>query len=271
MTLLVDAHCHASPVWFEPVEPLVLQMDLNGVRHAVLTQALGQFDNAYQEDCLRRYPGRFASVVGVDATDPAASRKLAEAAQGGAVGVRLRPEARSPGADPLAVWRVAADHGLVISCAGSPAALLDDAFASLVRSFPNMIFALEHLGGWTRGDCDRSDAVRAGIFALADFPNVILKVPALGQLSPRDMRGKLPASGCVLDKWPAMIVLDMLARFGADRMMWGSDYPPVSSREGYANALHWTRDIFSQCPSQVVDAVFGGTAARIFNLGLSRG
>lgn len=264
---IVDAHCHASPVWFEPVEPLVLQMDLNGVGHAVLTQALGQYDNGYQEECLRRYPGRFASVVGADPADPQAPRKLVEAAAAGARGVRLRPDVRMAGDDPLALWRVAADHGLVISCAGPTAALLDGAFAGLLRAFPRMVFALEHLGGWTRPDCARGEEVREGIFALADHPNVVLKVPALGQLSPRDIRGALPASGCVLDQAPGAILRDVLARFGGDRMMWGSDYPPVSSREGYANALNWTRALFDGCPAGEVAAVFGGTAGRLFGLG----
>lgn len=266
MTQVIDAHCHASPVWFEPVEPLILQMDMNGVRQAVLTQALGQYDNAYQEDCLKRYPGRFASVVGVDPDSPEAPEALVRAARAGAVGVRLRPDIRSAADDPLRLWRVAADAGMVVSCAGSPASLLDGRFSDLLRTFPSMTFALEHLGGWTRGDCDRSEAVREGIMSLADFPNVVLKVPALGQLAPRDMRGRLPASGCVLDKGPAAILLDALRRFGGERMMWGSDYPPVSSREGYANALNWTREIFAECSRGVVDDVFGATAKRVFSL-----
>ncbi|OYU72199.1 MAG: amidohydrolase, partial [Alphaproteobacteria bacterium PA3] len=167
-------------MWFEPVEPLVLQMDLNGVARAVLTQALGQFDNSYQAECLTRYPGRFASVVGIDAGDPNAPGQIAIAAADGAVGVRLRPDARSSGDDPLALWRAVADHGLVVSCAGATAANLSPDFHSLLTAFPKTIFVLEHLGGWTRADCDRSPAAREGILELAVHDNVFLKVPALG-------------------------------------------------------------------------------------------
>jgi L-fuconolactonase len=46
--------------------------------------------------------------------------------------------------------------------------------------------------------------------------------------------------------------------------MWGSDFPLVSSREGYGNALHWTRDLFGACASEAVEAIFGGNAKRIF-------
>ncbi len=128
---LIDAHCHASPLWFEPVEPLIFQMDRCGVSKAVVTQILGQFDNRYQQECLQRYPGRLASVGAVDPSEEAAADMLKVWAEGGMSGLRLRPEARSPGADPLALWRAAADCGLAISCGGATRNFLTDAFREL--------------------------------------------------------------------------------------------------------------------------------------------
>jgi L-fuconolactonase len=63
-------------------------------------------------------------------------------------------------------------------------------------------------------------------------------------------------------------VLDMaLESFGPSRMMWGSDWPPVSSREGYANALNLPRDYLAERISQPETAqMFGGTARRIYQL-----
>ena len=63
---IVDSHCHASLAWFQPVESLVHEMDHNGVAHAILIQIRGQYDNSYQAECVRRFPGRFANVVGLD-------------------------------------------------------------------------------------------------------------------------------------------------------------------------------------------------------------
>ena len=35
-------------------------------------------------------------------------------------------------------------------------------------------------------------------------------------------------------------IVDMtLELFGSEKLMWGSDFPPVSNREGYTNALNW--------------------------------
>lgn len=261
---LIDAHCHASPLWFEPVEPLLFQMDGHGVAAGVLTQVLGQYDNSYQEDCVRRFPGRFASVGAVDVADPDAPGQVREWARRGMAGLRLRPEARSPGDDPLAVWRAAADAGLAISCGGAAANMLADGFAQLVTTFPAMTFVLEQLGGWTRPDCDGAPATWQELMRLSRFPNVALKIPTLGQIAPRRIGEPLPNDGPVLDAAKGAILIEALGHFGAERLLWGSDFPVVASREGYANALHWTRALFDGRAPGEVEAIFGGNARRIF-------
>ena len=260
--MIVDAHCHASDVWFEPVEPLLFQMDRNGVQVGVLTQVLGQFDNSYQQACLTRFPGRLVSVVAVNPADEDASDKVRALAGAGAKGLRLRPEARSPGADPYAIWAAARDAGLAISCGGPAGNILAPEFAALAEHLPDLAIVIEHLGGWSRPDCDGSEETRDGIRALARYSNIRLKVPAIGQLAKRDPM--LPPCGRTLSLEAGGVVLDMLKAFGADRLMWGSDFPPVASREGYANALNWTRELFDGQSQAVVDEIFGAAARRVF-------
>ena len=55
---IVDAHCHTTPVWYEPVESLLFQMDRNDVEKAVLIQIMGNYDNEYQFDCVAKHPDR---------------------------------------------------------------------------------------------------------------------------------------------------------------------------------------------------------------------
>lgn len=263
--MVVDAHCHASPQWFEPVEPLVAQMDLNGVERGVLTQVLGQFDNSYQQECVARYPGRFASVGAIAVQQNGAAGEVGHWAARGMVGLRLRPDARSPGDDPFALWRAAAEYGLVISVNGPSSLLLTDEFTALARRFAEIPLVLEQLGGWTRPDCDRQAQTWAELLRLCRLPNVLLKLSTIGQIAPRQIGTPLPPSGQpVLDTAQAAILLQALEAFGAERLMWGSDYPIVSSREGYANALNWTRDIFAGCNAGEIDAIFGGNATRVF-------
>jgi L-fuconolactonase len=261
---IVDSHCHASAVWFEPVEVLLFQMDQNSVDQAVLTQLLGQFDNSYQQRCMERYPGRFASVAAVDISSENVRQQLRELTDAGAVGLRLRPEARSPGSDPYLIWRAAAECGLVVSCVGTAANFVSTAFAELASTFAGLDIIMEHLGGWARPDCDGAAATRSGIGELARFPNLYLKVPGLGQLVKRD--AQLPPGGRALSLEPAAIVLEMIERFGAERMMWGSDFPPAASREGYANTLSWTRELLASTSLRTQELIFGDTARKVFRI-----
>ncbi len=261
---LVDSHCHASDVWYEPVETLLHAMDGNGVQHAVLVQILGQFDNSYLLDCIARHPRRLAAVVAVDPTGTAAVPELRRLAAAGAVGVRLRADARSPGEDAYALWRAALSCGLAVSCVGPASGFLTSEFASLLQEMPDLPIVLEHLGGWARPDCDRSEATRAGIAALARFSNLSLKVPGLGQLAARGPR--LPPSGRALALESGAIVLELLERFGGGRLMWGSDFPPVAAREGYRNALRWMQELLDGVSADQRAEIFGGAARKLFRL-----
>lgn len=260
--IVVDSHCHVSPVWYEPVESLLYQMDRNGVQHAVLIQVQRQFNNDYQFDCARRFPGRFAPVVVLDTTRPDATQTLAALAGQGASGVRLGAAVRSPGADPLAIWRAAADLGLTVSCAGTSAEFASDDFAELVGAFPSMPIVLEHLASVSRPDQNDTDRVtREKAFALARFPNTYIKVTGLGEFCQR----ALPVTEPFPFVEPIPPYLDLVYEaFGPRRMMWGSDYPPVSGREGYQNALRLTMERFAAKSEEDRAAIFGGTALALF-------
>lgn len=262
---VIDTHCHVSPVWFEPVETLLFHLDRHGVTHAVLTQLLGQVDNRYQEECVRRYPGRFTSVVAVDTERRNPTAELHALADRGARGVRVRPDARCAGSDPYALWRVAAERELVVSCVGPAASFLTPAFAELLEAFPSVRVLAEHLCGWARTDCDGSAGTLEGIRRLARSPNLYLKVPPLGQLVKRD--AVLPSSGRTLDLAPAQIVHDLLDLYGPRRLCWASDFPVVSSREGYGNALQWSLELFADVSIEIRQQVFAATARELFSIG----
>jgi L-fuconolactonase len=260
--LIVDSHCHVSPLWYEPAESLLFQMDRNGVERAVLIQMMGQADNSYQFDCLRRFPGRFASVVIVDTDRPDAPEALARLAEVGASGVRFRPGTRSPGEDPLAAWRAAARLGLAVSCLGTAAEFAAGEFAQLIGSLPELPIVVEHLGGVGRpgGEPLPPETVQ-GVFGLARFANVSIKVPGLGEFC----RRALPVAGPFPFVEPVPPYLRMAYEaFGPRRMLWGSDYPPVSAREGYRNALRLAMEQFADRSEAERDLIFGGTALSLF-------
>jgi L-fuconolactonase len=260
---VVDSHCHASPYWFEPVETLLGEMDRNQIDAAVLTQILGQADNTYQQDCLRRYPGRFASVVLVDPTEPQAIEQLRRLVDEGASGLRLRPTSRSSGHDPLAIWRAAADLDIAISCSGSSAEFASSAFAEVIESLPGGRVVLEHLGARSRPDVDAAEqAQRQAVFDLARYPSVYIKVHGLGEIARRAMPPRPFPFELPLPDY----LQQALRAFGAERMMWGSNFPPVAAQEGYANALRLCRDQFAESSPEARELIFGRVAEQVFRI-----
>jgi len=260
--MIVDGHCHVSDIWYEPVETLLFEMDRARVERAVLVQLLGQFDNAYQQDCLTRYPGRFASAVAVDPLSAGAVEELHRLIGAGATAVRLRPGARSPGDDPFAIWRAAEARGIAVSCVGPAASFLAPGFGDIPASVPRLVIVLEHLGGLARPDVTDTEAARRGILALAEHPRVFLKVPGIGQLSlrlPNLAAGRSPLA----DPSPRLLH-EIVKAYGPRRLMWGSDFPPVAAREGYMNALCWAEDALGGLDAKSRESIFGDNARDIF-------
>ena len=257
--MIVDSHCHAGTSWFEPIELLLYQMDANDVDRGVLIQHRGMYDSDYLLESAERFPGRFSVVVIVDTSSPDAPAALEAWASRGAVGVRLAPDARSAGTDPLAIWRKAAELGLAVSSLGALDEFASDRFSTLVSELPDLPIVVEHLAGATPEDEPPYTAFEKAL-ALANAPNTYIKVGGLGEIAerPAPLRNE-PG----FDNVPPLIEMAYEA-FGPRRMMWGSDYPPVSGREGYRNALRG----IAEHPAFRTDAdrewVMGRTASEVF-------
>ena len=259
--LTVGTHYHASPSWFEPLELLLFQMDRNAVDKAVLIQHRGQYDNRYLLECARRFPGRFAIVGMVDIGLPDAPGVLASWSAQGVQGVRLGPAERSPGSDPLAIWRKASELGLVVRSLGTVEEYASDGFRAVVEALPDLPIIIEHLGFAGR-DPDPSYATYRTVLALSRYPNTYMKVPGLGEIMPRPTPAREPPFD-IADVPPP---IDMaIEAFGANRLMLGTDYPPCSNREGYGNVVGLLREYLSGRSVAEQEAIFGKTAGRLFS------
>jgi L-fuconolactonase len=261
---IVDSHCHVSEVWYEPVESLLFQMDRAGVERAVLVQMTGQPDNGYQFEAVRRFPDRLVSVVWLQADSTQACGELRRLAERGASGVRLSAAVRSPGDDPLAIWRTADELNLTVSSGGGLDVFASNEFARIPESLPNLRIVVEHLGGSGRRHPDPPTGLsepRRAVFALSRFPNIYIKIAGLGEFCNRLM----PAAGFFPFEGPLPPLLPAAYEaFGAARMMWGSDYPPVSAREGYQLALRLTLEQFASHSAEDRALMFGEVAYRLF-------
>ena len=249
--LIVDTHCHTGLDKYEPVESLLYHMEQSGVEKAVLIQHMGTTDNSYHVECLRQYPHRFKSAMIVEENDSGSG--IWQWADQGINGIRLPADSRSKSADPLAHWRAAAELHLVVSAPGGPAAFTGGNFQEVLRLFPELQIVIEHLGGFGLGQATASEE-QDTLKALAQHPNLTIKLPGFGEI-------------CALPypfKEVPQAVRDALAAFGPERMMWGSDFPPVSSREGYHHSLEFPSDYLSDLSEQEREWIFGGTALRVW-------
>ena len=251
--IIVDTHCHAGLDKYEPIESLLFHMEQAGVDKAVLIQHQGNTDNSYHVECLQSYPGRFAAAMIVEKTDT--GKKIRYWAEQGIVGIRLSADSRVAAADALAQWRTAAALNLVVSAPCSPSTLLSKDFAEVIKTFPNLQIVIEHLGG-IRQEAEPPYDEFKRVLALAKHANLTIKLPGFGEFC------KLPHPFEHVPPFARMVV----EAFSPQRVMWGSDYPPVSCREGYNSSLKFPMDYFSDLSQDDREWIFGRTALSVWKL-----
>ena len=258
--MIIDTHVHASPHWYEPVESILDQMNRNDVDKTVLIQFRGQFDNDYLIECVRRFPGRFSATAVVDTRREDAPQELERLVSQGVEGVRIGPSVRSPGADPLAIWRKAEEFGLVVSCGlGNADEYASPGFEETIKAVPNLPIIIEHLG-FIRQESKPPHTTYKRILALSQHPNTYIKFHGLGENNARPDPFVQPFPFPNLAPYIEMAY----DAFGATRMMWGSDFPPVAGREGYRNALRLPMEHVKFRSEEDKEWAFGRTAANLW-------
>jgi L-fuconolactonase len=233
---VVDTHVHAGLTKYEPIESLVDQMFRHRVDHAVLVQHAGQFDNTYLIESALRYPGRFAVACLVDAHEPDAADQLSAWVQRSPAvqGVRLYLShlfSGAAGAEKL--WQRADELGLNVTVAGSLKELASAEMVEVAQRYTRARLHIEHLGHPDPKEPEPYETYRRAL-DLARFPHTSLKVSGFYGFT------QLPWAPYVDTLRFVELAVEA---FGARRMMWGSDFPPVSFREGYHNTVRFATQI----------------------------
>jgi L-fuconolactonase len=157
--------------------------------------------------------------------------------------------------------RELAATGLCFDIVGRPHQL--PAAVTAARSAPDLAFVLDHLGGPPVGGplvgTEQADlAAISGPWAeaigsLAELPNVTCKVS-----------GAHSAPALASDLQPYFDAV--LAAFGPDRLMFGSDWPVSSLAAGYGEVVDSYRELAAQLSPADQDAIFDATARRVYGL-----
>ena len=152
-----------------------------------------------------------------------------------------------PAAEPPV--RAMVEHGLVFDALVFPRHLA--ALTTFARRHADLSIVVDH-GAKPSIAEGVLDPWRDEMASLATLPNVTCK-----------LSGLLTEAGDRPPEALAPYVQHLLAIFGPERLMWGSDWPVVELVETYAGWLHLSRTLLGEVGT---DAVFGATARRIYKL-----
>lgn len=125
--------------------------------------------------------------------------------------------------------------------------------ADLVADFPGVTFVLVH-AGMLIGD-EEAESWRSGMAALAGLPNVVVKLTGQGTFVHRVDPGLI-----------SMVTDEVIARFGAGRAMFGTNFPVEKLWTTMPPLVGAWKDALAHLPPADQQAVFAGTARRVYGL-----
>jgi len=266
---LIDSHVH---VWkhdpqfpFAPgshpppedasVETLLDLMQTNGISRTVLIQVIHyRWDNSYLASVLKRYPKTFRGVCRVDPEDPLAPDHLSRLVeQQGFHGVRLSPAAgpsgdwiRGPLMPPL--WKRCASLKVPMTLL-TPVERLPD-IQPLIEQNPGLQVVIDHMADCPLGQPDKLHLLTT----LARYPNVFVKLSHMWSLSAQPY------------PYPdvARQVIRINSSFGAQRLIWGTDWPICLRQLSYGDAVNLLRNHLDFLPVKDREQILHRTAQRVW-------
>lgn len=215
-------------------EMLLELMKANGVEKTVIIQVIHyRWDNSYLASVLKQYPQYFRGVARVDPNDPKSPDHLSRLVQEqGFRGVRLSPGAGESGdwiKGPLMppLWKRCRDLKVPMTIL-APVTRLPDV-QRLAETLPDLTVVIDHMA-----DCPLDQPEKWTLLtSMSKLPKVFVKISHSWSLS------KQPYPWLDAQK----LQQDLLRAFGAQRLMWGTDWPVIeNSHARYAQALTQVRD-----------------------------
>lgn len=266
----IDAHLH---VWEKkypnrpypwtpdpfPAEDLLPLLDEHEIDLAVhISPVMVGWDNSYGNLVAQRYPERFRVFGRFDPLQPYIEDALSSWMETpGAAGVRLTAfregEARRlDDVDMERFWKAASDQGVAVSVF-APGRLRE--LVSVTESYPQLNLIIDHFGLGVYPGAENPLGGLNDLTVLADLPNVLLKVSGMPEVTGEPFP--------FIDLHPHLSWA--LKAFGADRMIWGSNWPVESNVCTYEEAYSWITESGVATTAEI-DAVLGGTMKRVLQL-----
>lgn len=127
--------------------------------------------------------------------------------------------------------------------------------ADLAEACPEVTFVLQHAGMLEDLSLAGRSEWRAGLVRLAACPNVVCKLSGLGTFLHRNDGAHIAA-----------ILRECVSIFGADRCLFGSNFPIEKLWTSYASLAGAYREAASELPEAQQRAILHDTAARVYRI-----
>lgn len=255
---LIDSQIHlwadqasASKMLQQAMSPeaIITEMDACGVSRTYLVPGHSGA-NALCVQAAQRWPDRFKALALLPLDKPASRDLLEQWSGGGFIGVRLTfPPYREVSwlDDGTADWFWPLAHDLalpVMIWAPKRAASVGE----LAQRYPRIRFIIDHINLFVMDKAEAVEREVSTVLPLAQLPNVAVKVSSLPAHSSepfpyRDIHGHIER---------------VVAAFGADRTMWGTDLTRMTCT--YAQAINLFTEHLPFLSAQQLEKIMAGTA-----------
>lgn len=237
-------------------EILMKSMDEAGVDKATLVQAyfVYEYDNSYTVDSALKYPDRFTGIAVLDPMDAKAPDELTRLVKDKRVtGLRFmrgRLPASSlgePATFPL--WERMQSLGIPLAVNDRIGEL--SKIRNAMDRYPGVKVAFEHAWGHKVGLPPYS--VLDPLFAFADNPNVYIKTAINNIAAAREAGGT-----------PEALYARLMQVFGAQRIMWSSNYPAHPKFGSIKARLEEAKKALAFLGKEDQAWIFGETALSVY-------
>lgn len=236
-------------------ETLLELMAANGVSHTVIVHVIHyRWDCRYTAAVIKQYPDKFQGVCRVNPESPEAPDDLSKwVEEYGYRGVRLSPAVNESGDwinGPLMtpLWQRTRELKIPMTILTRTQRLPD--VEKLIGQFEDLDVVIDHMADCPVGQPEEL----AKLTALAKYPKVFVKISHTWSISQQEYPYR--------DSWEN--VKAIYDAFGPQRLMWGTDWPLVENKCGYAKALALVRDEMDFLNAEDKRWILGGTVERIW-------
>ncbi|KAH9772469.1 Amidohydro-rel domain-containing protein [Citrus sinensis] len=255
---IIDSHLH---VWASPEEC----MEEAGVDGALIVQPINhKFDHSLVTSVLKKYPSKFVGCCLANPAEDGIGIKQLEQLilKDGFRAVRFNPYLWPSGQQMTnevgkAMFSKAGELGVPVGFMCMKGLNLHiSEIEELCTEFPSTTVLLDHLAFCKPPSNDEESLAFSNLLKLSRFPQVYVKFSALFRVS------RMPFPYQDLSSPLSQVV----SSFGANRVMWGSDFPYVVPECGYKGGREAASLIANEVPlsPSELEWIMGGTIMQLF-------